>query len=161
MGKNRKKPPRRKGQMNRWTRRSLNTGPTKQSHADKAIHRVQLADINGYNRQLVDNPFLDALFPSAGGEGKNEPRLDALRRRAEEIALAAGGRPDMFVKAYEDKLKVIRIYFNEQHTRYFFVKEELRLNLTQKSITYSSLAQARQMLTNGDVAWFPPEMISS
>lgn len=169
MGKNRKKPVRRKGQMKQWSLRSLNTGPDakslqarEQAHSKKSIHRVQLEDINGGKRQLVDNPFLDALFPSAGGEGKNEPRTAALRRRAEEIARETGAEPDRApLVLYKDRLKRITLHCNAQLSRFWFQREVYQLCLVERSVQYSSMAAAKMIFNNGSVDYVHAEVVTS
>lgn len=157
----RTKPIRRKGQTKRWAIRAFQTtGPTLKSMS--AVNPVLLAEYSARSRNLgKDMRYLDAMFPGAGGEGKNVPRLEALRRKAQMIAEEKAGKPDACINMYTDKMKRIVLYFNETRTRWFFVKEEYQLSLIQTSIEYSSFEAAKMIFMNGSVQWLTAELITS
>lgn len=158
MSKNRKKPVRRKGQMKQWSMRALNTGPTEKSEAaTESI--VLLAQINGHRRSA--SPHLETRFPGAGQEGKNSPRLAALRRRAEEKALELGSVPETVLNVLTDRLRRVTLHFNKEHTRYWFQREDYNLSMIQTSVQYSSLTAARMVFMNGSVSWCTAEVVTS
>lgn len=161
MSKGRKKPIRRKGQMRRFTLRTINTGPTVGSKA--AANTTVLSDYSARGRNLgKDMSYLDAKFPGAGGEGKNEPRLAALRRRAEEIAREMGQEPDRQpLVVHEDRLKRVTLHANAQLSRFWFQREMYQLSLIERSIQYSSMAAAKMIFRNGSVDYPHAETVSS
>lgn len=155
MSKNRRKPVRRKGQMRRHSLAKVNTGPTSSS-----VNSTLMAEYTARARTLGrDTAFLDAMYPGAGKEGKNVPRLAAMRRRMEYQLNEAGVTPDRRLVVYQDTRKRVMLFFNEDHTRYFFIREEFDLGSQQKSISYGTLSVARQKFETGGILWFDPELI--
>lgn len=154
MGKGRMKGKMRRGYMKRFASDNIQVKGSTRAKANMPQRRLYTGTIK------APNEWLEAKFVGKSiseielqlrGLGSNPvPRgevLLRLRKFQNEVV------PSRHKVLFQSEKRVDKLYFNDEGTCYFIIREHTKLQFAQKSCTYGSLQRAERAYALADVEW--------